>query len=485
VAAALLEPGPRELASIERAVSEFVRSFLASRSSAPPIYYDGSELVARLAEPPPRVGIGFDQALARFREGLGSGFELTSPGFMGYVPGGGQVVAAMGALLASVTNPFIAHAHASPTMVAVEDSVIAWLCEEFGLPVGRASGIFTSGGSISALTAIVAARASRLPEDFSHHTIYVSADTHRSATKAARAAGFADAAVRVLPVDSSRRCDVGALRTEIERDLRRGWKPFMVVATAGSTDTGAIDPLADIADVAARHGIWMHVDGCYGGLFHLTDRGRRRMAGIEAADSIAVDPHKAFSIPAGCGCLLVRERDTLRAAFSDSHEHCYLRDTPEDDGMIDYADHSLELTRPFGGLQLWLPLQTFGVEAFRGHLDEKLDLARELADVISDCPQLELPWPVDLSVVAFRPRADRFGGAAEADRAAAEILQTVNRSGRVLISSTEIDARLVLRACILTHRTHRDQVLEAAALIVRAAGLVAASNSRNVPFLAT
>jgi aromatic-L-amino-acid decarboxylase len=255
--------------------------------------------------------------------------------------------------------------------------------------------------------------------------------------------------------------DVEALRRAIEVDRASGLHPFVVVASAGTTNTGAVDPIDAIADVAAEHDIWLHVDGAYGGFFQLTDRGRERFRGIERADSITLDPHKGMFLSYGTGALVVRDGRKLR----DAHHigtSAYLQDLPVDADVPNFAEYSAELSRDFRGLRVWFPLKLHGVRAFREALDEKLDLAEHLYEGLKAIPELELPWQPDLSIVPFRLR----DGDDDANRA---FLGRINDTGRVYLSSTIVDGRFTIRACILSHRTHRDRIDECTEIVRRVA----------------
>jgi len=244
--------------------------------------------------------------------------------------------------------------------------------------------------------------------------------------------------------------DLDALESAIHQDQN----PFLVVASAGTTNTGAVDPLDDLATIAEDHNLWLHVDAAYGGFFQLTERGKHKLDGIQRADSITLDPHKGMFLPYGTGCLVVREGDQLKEAHTAGAE--YLQDLP-DVGLPNYAEYSPELSRAFRGLRMWLPLQLHGVEPFQQALDEKLDLARHAYDRLQQTGDFELPWQPELSVVAFHHPDG------------ARILQDVNASRRVFLSSTTIRGRHTLRIAVLSHRTHRDRVDEAVDLIEKAA----------------
>ncbi len=246
--------------------------------------------------------------------------------------------------------------------------------------------------------------------------------------------------------------------------MDEGLRPFMVTATCGTTNTGAIDPLPEVADVARAAGLWLHVDAAYGGFFRLTARGRALMDGVERADSITLDPHKGLFLPYGTGCVLARDA----GALLDAHrmDAAYLQDLDAGAGQPDAADMSPELSREFRGLRAWLPLHLHGVAAFRDALDESLDLAAHMHAALAGVPGIELPWAPVLSAVAFRVAP---GAAPDPDAAGARMLERINGSRRVFLSSTTIDGRYTVRACFLVQRTHRDRVDEAVAIIRDAA----------------
>jgi len=309
----------------------------------------------------------------------------------------------------------------------------------------------------------VTARRALLGEEFQGGTMYVSDQTHASVAKAAVLAGFPRAGIRVVPTSPDLALDVEALREMVQKDRVAGLRPFLVVASAGTTNTGKVDPLAAIGALAREEGLWLHVDGAYGGFFHLTDRGRARLAGIEAADSITLDPHKGMFLPYGTGCLLVRDRRQLREAHMVGAD--YLQDLAPEDDIPNFSDYSPELSRDFRGLRVWLPLMLHGVEPFRAALDEKLDLTGVLYEALRDSPGFELPWAPELTVVPFRYQP-RSGDAEVFNR---RLLERINASRRVFLSSTMIDGRFVIRACIVSFRTHRDRIDEAIDIIRSAA----------------
>jgi aromatic-L-amino-acid decarboxylase len=328
----------------------------------------------------------------------------------------------------------------------MEESVIRWMADLVGLPA-EAGGILLSGGSLANQTAIATARA-RLGDGPADGTMYVSERVHHSVVKAAHLAGVAEDRIRVVSADDAFRMDVASLSTTIDADRAQGLRPFLVVGVAGSTDTGAVDPLGAIADVAASAGAWFHVDAAYGGFFAVTARGRARFAGIERADSVTLDAHKGLFLPYGIGALLVRDRAPLRAAHAGSG--AYLRDVAATDELPHYFQLGPELTRPTRGLAVWLPLHLHGVAAFREALDRMLDLAELAVERLDAIDGTEVVSAPELSVVAFRATA----GDAATDR----ILGAINGSGRFHVSSTTLDGRAVIRLAFLNPSTTREHV---------------------------
>ncbi|MGH2525500.1 MAG: pyridoxal phosphate-dependent decarboxylase family protein, partial [Actinomycetota bacterium] len=348
-----------------------------------------------------------------------------------YIPGGGLYASSLAELLSTTIDRYVNLWGEAPVAAQIENNVVRWLCDLFAYPP-ESRGVLTSGGSMANFSAIVSARKAKLPENFLTGALYVSEHAHASVMKAAMLAGFPTRNVRIVATDPSLRMDVDALRRQIDDDRGAGMRPFAVVASAGTTNTGAIDPLDDLAGVAADEGLWTHVDAAYGGFFQLTARGRERFRGIERADSITLDPHKGMFLPYGTGALVVRNGRALREAHFVGA--AYLQDLAPDADIPNFAEYSAELSRDFRGLRAWFPLWLHGVSAFREALDEKLDLTEELYDGLKSDALLELPWAPDLTVVPFRLRDGD-------DVANRRLLEAINASKRVFLSSTVIDGR--------------------------------------------
>ena len=453
----MLEPDQETRRAWTDAVGAFVEDFVAGLAKAPASESGPEDLSDFLAEPPEAPGT-FDDLLATFGRAAGYAVETAGPGYLGYFPAGGLLSSVLAETLAQTVNRFTGVAATAPALVAMEHAVIRWFCRRFDLPDG-AGGVVTSGASLATLAALTAAREDRLGGPDPRGTIYVTEHTHYCVAKAARIAGFTSAQVRVVPVDEDLRMDLAAAEALIADDRERGLKPFFLVGTAGSTSTGTVDRLDALGALAAREDLWFHVDGAYGGSFQLTDRGRTILHGVHRADSITLDPHKSLFLPYGTGLLLVRDEARLRAAHAaDGH---YLQDLDREHDLPDYGDLGPELTREYRGLRLWLPLHLHGVAAFRAELDEKLDLAALVHRELSADRNLEVPLVPDLTVTVFR---SPFG-----DATTERLLERINGTRRIFLSSTRLDGKHTLRLCVLSHRTHRTHVEEALAIVRRAA----------------
>jgi aromatic-L-amino-acid decarboxylase len=424
-----------------------------------------------LDEPLPESGAPLEELLALVIDDLTPpSYNSAGPGYLGFIPGGGLFAAALADLLADSLNRYVTVWQAAPGLAQVEAQVLTWFCRLVGLP-GGSGGYLASGGSVANLMALVAARTDRLPAEFLNGTLYCSDQVHHSVLKAAGLAGFPDRSVRRIPSDGLFRMRQDALAECVDRDRREGLAPFLVVACAGTTNTGAVDDLPACAELARREGLWLHVDGAYGGFFALTERGRKRLAGIERADSVTLDPHKALFLPFGTGCLLVRDPQTLRRAHRGRGE--YMPPRMAGANRIDPCDLSPELSRDFRGLRVWLALKLHGAAAFREQLDEKLDLALWAEERLRETDGIEIVAAPQLTVVAFRLRPAGVEEE-ELDALNRALLERVNQRRRVFLTGTVLAQGFVLRICVLSFRTHREHVETAIEEIrAAAAGLLA------------
>jgi len=381
------------------------------------------------------------------------GINPASGGHMGYIPGGGIYPSALGDFLADVTNCYSGVSFASPGGALMERLLVRWMATLVGYPE-TSGGDLTSGGSMANLTAIIAARETMgvRARDVDSGCIYMTSDAHHCIDKAIRAAGLADCNKRLVPMDGRFRMDAAALESMVAADRRAGLRPWLVIASAGTTDTGAVDPIPAIARVAEQQDMWLHIDAAYGGFFLLCDEGRQVLTGLEKAHSIVLDPHKGLFLPYGSGAVLVRDEEWL--ARSQAYQADYMQDARKASGHYSPADLSLELTRPFRGLRFWLPLKLFGLAPFRAALAEKIWLARYFHAQMAKMPGWEVgPYP-ELSVVIYRFVPEH----GDADTFNQDLVKAVQSDGTVFISSTLIDGHFFLRLAVLHFRTHLQQI---------------------------
>jgi len=466
-----LELSPDSMRAMGEAAVRAVAEHIAALPSAPRSGLEGADDLARtLREPPPEAGTAFAPLLDFLMNTVfPASINAAHPTYVAYVPGGGLYPSAVADFLGAATNRFTGAWFASPAAVRLEANVLEWFARWMGYPES-ARGILTSGGSLANFSAVVTARKHLLGDDLARGVVYASDQTHHCVAKVASLAGVPEANVRLLETDERCRAVPERFEDAIRADFARGLRPFLLVGNAGTTNTGAVDPLPDLAAVARRRGLWFHVDAAYGGFFNLCDEGRRRLAGLDLADSIVLDPHKGLFVPYGSGSLLVKDGELLRRAHTMSAE--YLQDVETPEGAFNPADHSPELSRAYRGLRVWLPLKLFGARAFRENLDEKLRLARYFYERIREVPGVSCPHPPDLSVVAYRFVPPPGGDANAFNR---RLLQAVNRSRKLFISSTTVRGEVVLRACVLSFRTHRaeiDEVFETVTAEARALGAI-------------
>lgn len=443
-------------ALVDRAMDRIV-AHVASLGDQPAGEYEGGRELARsLAEPLPETGTAYGELLdLLFERAVPCSYNTAGPGYLAYIPSGGLFHSAVADLISGAVNRYVGVWLAAPGLVQLEANVVRWLCEIVGYP-RSAGGVLTSGGSIANLTALVTARSERLGEDFLDGTLYASDQVHHSVGKAAVLAGLRRRNVREIPTDSAFRLRLDELERAIARDRRRGRRPFLIVASAGTTNTGAVDDLGAAADLAAGEGMWLHVDAAYGGLFALTERGRSVLAGIERADSVTLDPHKGLFLPYGTGALLARDPGALRRVHGTGAD--YMPAMQEDPDLVDFCELSPELSRGFRGLRAWLPIKMHGIGVFRRSLDEKLDLARWAAGELRRIPGVEVLAEPALSIVVFRLRPPALDPG-EVNALNRDFLGRINRRQRVFLTGTTLPGdRFALRICVLSFRTHRERL---------------------------
>jgi aromatic-L-amino-acid decarboxylase len=435
-------------------------------SASAPVVREASpeELRRRLQEPPPGEGRPYEEVLSRvFTDITPFRGRPDAAGYLAFIPGFTTWPSAMGDLIASALNLDSCWWAGGAGMTQLELTVLGWFAEWIGYPA-EASGVLVSGGSAANLTALACARermAGAMRDDL---VVYISAQSHSSVARAGRALGFRPERVRVIPVDRAYRLRVDALERAMRTDTAAGLRPLAVCANAGTTNTGAVDPLPELADLCAERGCWLHVDGAYGGFAALSARGRVALAGIERADSVTLDPHKWLFQPFECGALLVRDPDGLRLSFEILPD--YLRDVSTH-GEVNFSDRGLQLSRMFRALKVWLSVQTFGVDAFRAAVDQSMDLAREAAARVEASAELELLAPLELSIVALRRRPRGLTDERRVDAVNTALVAAVEQSGDVYVSSTRLFGRQAIRLCVLNPTTTPAHVHKALDIIER------------------
>jgi aromatic-L-amino-acid decarboxylase len=408
-----------------------------------------AQMEAQLREPPPRAGADpeavLDLALGTV---LAPGLHVDHPRFFGFVPLPGNPLCALADALASGHVVFAGTWIASPGAAMVELVTLDWLRELLGLAPSTA-GVFVSGGSMANLSGLAVALHAAGTGDRTRLVAYASTQAHTSFDRAARVLGVT---LRRVPADAGLRLDVDALQVAVAEDRAAGRRPWCVVATAGTTGTGAVDPLVALRGVCDAEGMWLHVDGAYGAPAALCARGRAQLDGLDGADSLTLDPHKWLFQSPELGCVLVRDGTLLPGAFTASA--AYLRDAAAGDDEVNFADRGIQLTRQFGALKLWLTLKVHGVDAFERAIEHGMVLAGHAERVVAADPRWELVTPAQLGIVTFR----LAGEPPEVDERTRGLVAALAADGHAYISSTEIDGRIALRLCIDSPRTTVEDV---------------------------
>ena len=418
---------------------------------------DRQTLDGLLGGPPPEDGADPATVLDAFERDVAPNMMYTNhPRFFAFVPGPSNFVGAMADALAAGFNIIACDWLEAPAAATIERVTVDWLRQFCGLPEG-AGGLFTSGGSMANLTAMAAARHVMLDNRIEGAVVYCSAQAHGSNRKALRVLGFADDQIRPVAVDDGLRLDVDALATAIAADRAASLRPFSVIASAGTTNTGAVDPLDAIADLCAREGLWLHVDGAYGAPANLTARGRRVLTGLGRAHSIAIDPHKWLFQPFEIGCVIVREAHWLPRTFTLAQE--YMQDTEGDE--INYGDHGFQLTRSFRALKLWMTIKVHGMAAIRAAIDHCIDTAEAAEALLRATDAFDIVTPAQLGVVTFSYRAD------DPDTVNKAIVEALIADGHAMLTSTRLDGRTVLRLCTINPRTTTGDIESTVALLAR------------------
>ena len=416
---------------------------------------DAAELCRSLRERAPEQGVPLEPLLDRlFRDWIPRSFTASSPGYLAYIPGGGIYPAALADFIADTTNRYTGVWQAAPALVQLEANALEWLRDWMGFPP-EARGLFTTGGSMATFNAIVCARERYLGAEIRRGVLYTSDQAHHSVLKSAKLAGVMPDRVRAIASDDRFRLRVDALTDAIAADRRAGLTPFAAVSSAGTTNTGAVDPLDAIQDLCAREEMWHHVDGAYGAFFYLDESLRGTLRGLPRADSLTLDPHKGMFLPYGTGALLVRDGAALRAAHEATAD--YLPAMPHPEDFYDPSQHGPELSRGFPGLRVWLSVKLFGAAAFRGAIAEKRVLTLEAFRRVAALPGIVIDAEPELSLFAFHLT---WPGASLADQDAATraLMEKTTERGRVMVTGCATHGRALGRVCVLSFRTHQPQI---------------------------
>jgi aromatic-L-amino-acid/L-tryptophan decarboxylase len=412
-------------------------------------------LCRAMREPAPEHGTSLEPLLDQlFGHWVPRSFTAPGPGYLAFIPGGGLFPAALADFITDTTNRYTGIWQAAPALVQLEANALEWLREWMDFPPG-ARGLFTTGGSMATWNAILCARERHLGADIRPGVLYTSDQAHHSVLKAAKLTGVMPDRVRPIPSDECFRLRIDVLEETIAADRRAGLIPFAVVSSAGTTNTGAVDPLEAIADLCTGESLWHHVDGAYGAFFYLRPELRAVLRGLPRADSLTLDPHKGMFLPYGTGALLVRDGAALRAAHEATA--AYLPDTPHPHDFYDPSQHGPELSRGFPGLRVWLTVKLYGAAAFREALAEKRALTLDAVRRVAALPGIVIDAAPELTLFAFHltwPGATR----AEEDAATRSLMEQTTRKGRVMVTGCTAHGRYLGRVCVLSFRTHAAQI---------------------------
>jgi aromatic-L-amino-acid decarboxylase len=426
----------------------------SERRVVPPA--DRSALSTLRSQPFPTQGVGIDGLFSEISNiVIPNSTNTAHPRFLAYVLGPSNGVAPFAEAIAAALNQNCNFWQLSPAANAIEQNVVSWLASLFNYPA-TAGGLMTSGGSVATLTALSAAMHARvsglrrtgLQRRSSPLVLYTSAEAHRCVEKNAAILGLGTDNLRKIPVDPAFRMHLDRLSDAVDADRRGGKEPFCVVATAGTVNTGAIDPIAALADFCAHHRLWLHVDAAYGGFFVLSNRIRDQLLACARADSIALDPHKLLFAPLEAGALLVRDRRTLERAFRFDATYLQADDDPL---LTNFMDYGIELSRGFKAFKIWCALRTFGITAFVEAIDHALDMARYFEGQLLESAVLDVVTPVTLNAVCFRvkDRDDAFQQAA---------IDTLREEGTALVGPVRLAGRAAIRVCVTNFRTRRSDI---------------------------
>jgi aromatic-L-amino-acid decarboxylase len=460
-----------------------IDGFFASLPERPVQLPAEQRTFAALHNPLPETGDDADKVLDEvFREMVDKGFHVPSGNYFGLMNPTPTYVGVMAEALVAALNPQLATVKRSQLASKIEHETIRWIGERVGWP-GEFNGTFTSGGNEANFTGLALALAAKFPHAIedgiasigAQPVLYASDESHHSLDKSAGLLGVGRKALRRIAVNENVQLDPGILVHTIETDLASGRKPFCVVATTGTTNSGAVDDLVAIAEICRRYDLWLHVDGAYGGSAILSDQHRSLLSGIEQADSIAIDPHKWMAMPLAAGVILTCHPEMLERAFAVAAPYMPKAAESKD---LDNSRISTQWTRRMNSLKLWLTLRVHGRKAYEEHIDRQLNLARSFASWIKASEHFELAAPQILPIVAFRFKAPSLSPQRLAD-VHANIVDDVTRDGSRWISETKVNGRSVLRMMVISYLTEERHLCELEEALVEAATTLAFKDTRS------
>ena len=435
------------------------------------------EMAELFSADPPDEGRPFAEVLSHARDGVFANSLLCNhPRYFAFVPGPSNFYGVLGDVLASGFNVFTGTWLESSGPAALELSLIDWLCRTVGLPP-QSGGLFVSGGSVANLTGLAVARRDRLDDRTGDAVIYCSDQVHASVDKALYLLGFGSHQLHRIGSDSDFRLDPDRLRQAVARDRAQGKRPFCVVANAGSTNTGAVDPLAALADICSEEEMWFHVDGAYGASAALGRRSGDLLADLGRADSLVLDPHKWMFQPFEIGAVLVRDKSLLAEAFRTSAD--YMQDAKPTGQEINFCDYGIQLSRGFRALKLWVSLQCLGLDTIREAVDKGIVLAEMAAREVERDDRFEVTSPACLGIVTFRYVGNGLHGRARLEEINAAIPREIMATGEAVVSSTILDGRMVLRMCVINPRTSEDDIRRTVTMLADTGDRLTRPGARN------
>ena len=449
-ASAALEPDRDTWNVLVRDVTAYARRFVDTVTTRPAFVTTKDQGAGLLASPIAEEGISLDAVLDLLDRNVDNvGANLGSGRFLGYIPGGGLVPSAFGDFLAAITTQYAGVFFSSPGAVRMENMLVRWMAHETGLPAST-GGFLSSGGSMANLSAIVTAREAHAisARETERAVVYLTDHAHHCVDKGLRIAGLGTCVQRRIPVDADYRMIPEQLEAAVADDKAAGLRPWLVVATAGTTNTGTVDPLPELAEIARAHRLWFHVDGAYGAFFALCPEGQRVLRGMDRADSLVLDPHKTLFVPFGTGALLVRDGEAMGRAHGGLG--AYMLDMEVDANEPSPAYVSPELSKHFRGLRMWLPLKLLGVAPFRAALSEKIRLAHYFHEKLQSINGFEVGPTPDLSIATYRYVPE----SGDPDAFNQMLVRRIRLDGRIFVTSTRLHGATVLRLAVLSFRTH-------------------------------